>query len=285
MRESRRATAEIERERANAQHAKRCVEWWSEDDGSIVLRARLCPEEGVRVIQAIERERERIRDERAEEGDAIEPHQRTPFETLRADALVAAVSSKPDTEIQVHVSAETLRDDSMDGCCHLEHGPALSPETARRLACDCATVKLTADSNDEPLTIGRRSRSVPPAIRRALTARDRHCQFPGCSAARYLHAHHIVHWAHGGETALDNLVLLCGHHHRLVHEGGFCVHRLSGNRLHFTMPSGDELKPDLPIPPYEPLHWPPTTHAPGWDGTRMDIAMAVDGYLSASGLL
>jgi hypothetical protein len=89
------------------------------------------------------------------------------------------------------------------------------------------------DEAGEPLSIGRKSRSIPPSIRRALKARDDGCRFPGCTHKRFVDGHHIEHWADGGDTSLENLVQLCRHHHRLVHEGGFACERLEGGRLVF----------------------------------------------------
>ena len=87
-------------------------------------------------------------------------------------------------------------------------GIHVSAATAQRLACDAATVEMRHDSDGQVLDVGRKSRTISPALRRALAARDRQCRFPGCQARR-CDAHHIRHWAHGGATALDNLVLLC----------------------------------------------------------------------------
>ena len=95
----------------------------------------------------------------------------------------------------------------------------------------------------EPLSVGRRTRSIPPAVRRALSNRDRGCRFPGCPATQRLHGHHVRHWAEGGETSLDNLVLLCPTHHRLVHEGGFDVERLDDGAFRFTNPYGVAIRP------------------------------------------
>jgi len=105
-----------------------------------------------------------------------------------------------------------------------EDGSPLSPEAARRLACDAWLVAAIIESGPEILDIGRLSRVIPRGIRRALSARDRGCAFPGCGRPpRWCHAHHIWHWADGGPTALTNLVLLCGHHHRVVHHDGWDV--------------------------------------------------------------
>ena len=84
-------------------------------------------------------------------------------------------------------------------------------ETAKRLLCDGKVVPIVENSNGEPLSVGRRRRTIPTAIRRALLARDRVCAFPGCTHRRFLDAHHLQHWGDGGETGVDNLVLLCSH--------------------------------------------------------------------------
>jgi len=93
-------------------------------------------------------------------------------------------------------------------------------ETARRLACDAGIIPVVLGSRGEPLDIGRLSRTVPTGMRRALELRDGGCRFPGCSRpASCSDAHHILCWARGGPTSLTNLVLLCGFHHTMVHEG------------------------------------------------------------------
>lgn len=112
--------------------------------------------------------------------------------------------------VVVTADADVLADDEGDGSCALEDGSAIAPETARRLACDASLVRS-----------GRETRTVPAAMRRALQARDRGCRFPGCENRRFLDAHHIHHWAKGGKTTPENLLLLCRRHHRRVHEGGY----------------------------------------------------------------
>ena len=89
-------------------------------------------------------------------------------------------------------------------------------------------ITVIEDTNGDPLSIGRKTRVIPPSMRRALVARDRCCQYPGCSHDRYVEGHHIVHWAHGGATRLDNLVLLCSRHHLQLHEFGERMQR-TGN--------------------------------------------------------
>ena len=140
-------------------------------------------------------------------------------------------------EIVVHVEADVLAD-GRAGRCEIEHGTAIAAETARRLCCDAGIVPVVDGPNGEPLSVGRRTRSIPPAVRRALANRDRGCRFPGCPATQRLYGHHVKHWAEGGETSFDNLVLLCPTHHRLVHEGGFDVERLDDGAFRFTNPHG-----------------------------------------------
>ena len=115
--------------------------------------------------------------------------------------------------------------------------------TARRLSCDAAVVMLYECADGEPLSIGRRSRTIPAAIRRALQARDVGCRFPGCTHTHFLHAHHIQHWAEGGHTSMSNLVTLCAFHHKLVHEGGYTVQPVSGCELAFRTPLGQVIAP------------------------------------------
>lgn len=139
-----------------------------------------------------------------------------------------------------HVSAETHIPVNAD-VSHIEGGPHVSAETSRRIACDCSVVRVVEDPSGEPLSIGRKSRSIPPAIRRALQFRDNGCRFPGCTHKHFVDGHHIRHWADGGETSLDNLVQLCRFHHRLVHEGGFDCRLGSNGELTFIDRGGATL--------------------------------------------
>ena len=179
-------------------------------------------------------------------------------------------------------------------------GIHVSQETARRLACDAATVKMQQGAGGEILDVGRRTRTISPALRRALVARDRQCQFPGCHNRR-CDAHHLRHWADGGATALDNLVLLCRRHHRAVHEEGFRVTLAAAGGVRFVRPDGRPL-PEAPAAPAwsgEPLApvaarldregvaIDPHTATPAWRGERLDVGWAVSllwrpGTVSAS---
>ncbi len=151
-------------------------------------------------------------------------------ETLREQSDGKTRCSGERYQVVVHVSAETFcvgvsaeTFSDTDGLPTIEGGPHLHPETVRRLTCDGALVSVLENGQGEVLNVGRKTRVIPTAIRRALRARDRSCQYPGCSQSRYVDGHHIVHWADGGETKLDNLILICRRHHRLVHEFGYQI--------------------------------------------------------------
>ena len=127
------------------------------------------------------------------------------------------------------------------GRCELDDGPALPIETARRISCDASIINITEDERGEPLDVGRKTRSIPPSLRRALASRDKGCVFPGCSHKRYVDGHHIQHWAEGGETKLSNLVTLCRFHHRAVHEGGLKVVRCDDGAWRFINKHGQSM--------------------------------------------
>ena len=167
-------------------------------------------------------------------------------------------------------------------------GIHVSAETARRLACDAGTVSMRHGPDGEILDVGRRTRTISPALRRALQARDRRCRFPGCRHRR-VDAHHIEHWADGGATTLDNLVLLCRRHHRAVHEEGFRVTLDAAGDVTFLRPDGRPL-PEAPAapewtgPPLAPLtarlqregvSIDPDTATPDWRGERLDLDWAI----------
>jgi hypothetical protein len=120
----------------------------------------------------------------------------------------------------------------------LAHTGPVPAETVRRIACDATLSRVMTMGRSEPLDVGRRTPVVPAAIRRAVTVRDATCRFPGCDRPPlWCDAHHVVHWADGGRTALDNLVLVCRRHHRMVHEGGFRLEMTDG-RPSFRTPDG-----------------------------------------------
>jgi len=151
-------------------------------------------------------------------------------------------------QVVLHVEAGTLECTGEPGRSELEDGTRVSAETCRRLACDASLVEVRHGPDGGILDVGRRRRTIPPAIRRALESRDRGYRFPGCGS-RFTDAHHVVHWADGGETKLDNLVLLCRVHHRRLHEERYRLelNPWPGGRPVFYDPRG------LPVPDAPPV--------------------------------
>jgi hypothetical protein len=271
VRKYRRVQMQRDTDTANAIHVTRELMYYWDDDGALVLRGRLPAEQGAIVLKALEMQMEdRFREPlpadvhpkgtpAAEppatgiseetppplDSEAVadvsaetpeEPEARSPIAARRADALAeiaetymnsgpVANSTADRYQVIVHVSEEST---------YLEDGPHVSAETSRRIGCDCNVIGVKDDENGEPLSIGRRSRLIPPAIRRALRLRDDGCRFPGCTCKHFVDAHHVEHWSHGGETSLANLVQLCREHHRLVHEGGFGCERTHSGDIVFN---------------------------------------------------
>jgi len=284
---------------ANKVHASRTLHWHWDEDGSLVLHGRLPAEMGAVVIKALQAAADEIdipdSDENvsAETSDIADPHA-----NRRADALyriaeqhlantAQPVRQADRYQVVVHVDANSLAQETDNPRCEIEHGPPLATETARRIACDASIVAVHTDDNGTILDIGRKTRSVPPAIRRALSIRDGGCRFPGCTQHRFVDAHHVHHWADGGATSLTNLVLLCRHHHRLIHEDGFEVTARDDGELLFFNPSGG-LIPSVPaaMQPQRSVEdvtfecdidVSAETLLPKWYGEAMDLGMAVEG--------
>ena len=196
------------------------------------------------------------------------------------------VSAETPAVAAADVSAETPA-----GHAALEDADGLrvSAQTARRMACDAGAVVMQHAPDGAVLDVGRKTRTIPPALRRALQARDQQCRFPGCSARR-CDAHHVRHWADGGRTRLDNLVLLCRRHHRAVHEEGFTVRMSASGEAEFRWPDGRPLPAvpraaqwtGLPLAPTDArldeagIAIDPDTATPDWHGERLDLVYAID---------
>ena len=220
-------------------HRNRGVHVYQDADGMVVVRGRLEPEAGAVLMQALAAARERLyplpRFKRFEDVPAgtscvVVPVQMPTLGQAQADALrlvaEAALHDGIDPgvpaeryQVVVHVDAPVLTDPAAAGQSVLEDGTRVSAETSQRLACDASRVVMQHDADGRIVEVGARTRTIPPALRRALRYRDRGCRFPGCGLP-FGQGHHIRHWAHGGPTTLSNLVLLCRRHHRAVHEGG-----------------------------------------------------------------
>lgn len=292
-----------ERPAADRQYRDRGLRYRYDDDGALILNGRFPGEQGALILKALQQAMERMEAEDTEAEVAAESRQS--LSVRRADALSEMAesyladgpghsSSAERYQVLLHVSAETLKDSAVE-ISHIEDGPHVSAETSRRICCDSSISPIMTDDMGEPLGIGRKSRVIPPSMRRALRARDDGCRFPGCTHRHFVDGHHIEHWADGGETSLTNLVLLCRHHHRLVHEGGFGCERTAEGELRFRGLDGRQIdhccaQPAVTDNPLtqrriksrlEALHIDATTCVPHWRaGESMDYAMAVDGLWS-----
>jgi len=264
---SRADEATLERER----HTSRTLSVFPDEDGMYVVKGRLPAEVGALLMRAVEAASDALY---REEGAPQPEVGKLQTETLkaaaqrRADALgllaeralAAGFGSRETTggecqegasedqtpisgtraeryQVVLHVEAETLKVEGEPGRSELEDGTRVSAETSRRLSCDAGLVRVRHAPDGSILDVGRRTRTIPPALRRALEVRDQGCRFPGCGL-RFTEGHHVRHWAEGGETSLGNTLLLCRHHHRLVHEEEWTVDWWGLGRAVFFDPRG-----------------------------------------------
>jgi hypothetical protein len=289
--------------RETAQRYKsRVLRVYQDEDGMVVVRGRLTPEAGAVVLKALAAAREAVYQEKRQTFDHVGDvsAETSPIEQQQADALTLLAESAlhhgidpgPADEryqVVVHVDAPVLADPDAPGQSVLEDGVRVSAETSRRLACDATRVIMRHDAKGRVFEVGVRTRTIPPALRRALQHRDRGCRFPGC-IVRFGQGHHIRHWANGGPTTLSNLALLCRRHHRAIHDEGYRLQRRPDGELEFRRPNGSVL-PDVPPPPAMPdqpleslralndsaglvLH--AHTATPSWLGERLDVGYALD---------
>ena len=155
-----------------------------------------------------------------------------------ADALVDLASGAKPAEIQVTATLETLKGMAGAAAAEMEFALPLSSTTVQGMACDCSVTRVILDQDSVVVDMGRSKRVIANALRNALKIRDGHCQWPRCErTASWCHGHHIVHWIDGGPTDLENLVLLCRRHHRMVHEGGWQLLRDTAGRITTVAPT------------------------------------------------
>jgi hypothetical protein len=216
----------------------RTVSWWFFDEGRrFGLEAELPAAQGALVAKALGRLADELPAMPGEAGAGY-------ADRRRADALVSLCSARigadadPDrATVVVHASVEALVS-SEDRGCELEGGGVLHSETAKRLLCNARIQAVVEDQAGDVVRLGRTSRVVPPWMIRQLRYRDRECRFPACGARRFTQAHHIVWWERGGRTDLDNLVLVCSFHHKLVHELGWTLTRDADGTVAWSRPDG-----------------------------------------------
>ena len=278
--------------RAEAHMAQRGL-WahWG-DDGMLRIQAVLPPDDGAAVIAAIKSVSSPRRSSAAGPRDESVPDPALDgLAARRADALVALCETalvstnstvRSGTRMLVHVDVGVLTGTEPDGRAHLDNGPALSAATVRRLGCDAEIVAVT-ERDGLPIDVGRAHRLVHTPLRRALQVRDQHCRFPACMVpAQLTHAHHVRHWIEGGRTDLNNVVSLCGFHHRRLHDGAYRIRGDAGSAVFETAAgrpitvakpcatsSFDDLRRSCPLPITA------ATPRAAEGGERLDFAYAV----------
>ena len=281
--------------------ARRTVTRREREDGMVAIEAVLPADEAAIVFAAIEHEAARVATDACDRARGVSAEVRLAPRIDRADGLIAMCQAAlrgdaPDrapVELVLTISRDALAttpavedaSGSAIGC--FSDGTGVSAETARRLACDCGVVRLVETADGQPLSVGRRTRSIPTAIARALARRDTTCRFPGCTNRRFLDGHHLTHWINGGETSLDNLCRLCAAHHRFVHDRGVSIELHDGEPRFYLR--GRLLHAEPPRAVSAPLGWPSiraanadldldaATGQCAWDGRPIDYAMVVDG--------
>ena len=287
---------------ANEQYRDRELYYRYDEDGALLINGRFTPETGAMILKALQMA--------VDNSDPdISAETRNPFGVRRADALAeiaesylatgaASSSSAERYQVMVHVSAETLKSESKmsaetaeeaDDISEIENGPHVSAETSRRICCDASISVLIEGDNRQPLSISRKSRVIPPAMRRALRSRDKGCRFPGCTHQHFIDGHHIKHWSDGGKTSLENLVQLCRYHHRLVHEGGFACEKGKHGQIIFRDQQGQIIGNVIELPRIassravarmqerlEDLYIDSQTCVTRWQGEQMDRSQAVE---------
>lgn len=208
---------------------------WDADSGMLHIWGHIPDADGALVrktLDAIASDAPRRKD-----GGFVESHERR-----SADALVTlcGMSAAPTGRASVTVYADAAVLSADAGTATVEGGIPIAPETLRRLTCD-GRVRTAVTRGGKTIGVGRMRRTVPSWLHDELMRRDERCRWDGCTSTRWLHAHHIEHWAHGGRTDADNLVMLCTYHHREVHEGGAQIQMTPDGRVSCVSRAGREL--------------------------------------------
>jgi hypothetical protein len=234
-----RADREVRRSviETRAAERSRSLTWWYGDDGRLFfLTAQMSAAQGAHVAAAIERVAAEVPEMPGEEGHVC-------ADARRADALAALCSARlaagadPDrSTVVIHAQLDGLQANARG--CEVEGGPVIHPDAVRRLLCNARVQTVVEDEHGDAVAVSRPVRQTPAWMLRQLRYRDRGCVFPGCGSRRFTHAHHVRWWRHGGRTELGNLALVCGFHHRLVHEHGWNLKRATSGEFEWLHPDG-----------------------------------------------
>lgn len=288
------------------------LHWHWEDDGSMRVSGRLSAEDGaalLALLKATADARAEIStgtDEPSEPTEPADPPE-PPIPSAHGGSFASAVlgdasragaqglaasagADGPVAEVLVHVDADVLTRLRSEGSGvlargHLDSGPALSLATIERLACDGGIRLTTHGSDGRTLDLGRRRRHPTPRQIATLMRRDVGCTLPGCGRRRFLHAHHVRFWSRGGRTDPDNLLLLCGEHHRALHDAAFTITALGRQRFRFDAPDGNRIEYAPPIrgrtadvdETYRLIAGDSLT--PDWRGERLEPELIIAGYV------
>ncbi len=233
-----------DRREAGRRHESRALHIHHDETGMVVIHGRLDPEAGALFMRAIEAAQDALYRQSKPAKAPTPPQQRADALALVAEAALhheldpGAPGERYQVVLHVDLPDESAPEQTPQA--KLENGTHVSAETSERLSCDASRTVMRHDAEGRAIEVSARTRTVPPALRRALLHRDQVCRFPGCGR-RFVQAHHIRHWAHGGPTTLSNLVLLCRYHHRAVHEEGFQITHLENGSVGFLRPDGQRL--------------------------------------------
>jgi hypothetical protein len=222
--------------------------WYFDEGRRFGLEAELPAADGAVVEKALVRLSEQIPVMPGEEDQSCAEQRRADALVMLASARVAEDQDPDRATAVIHVRAGGYGEE--DRASEVEDGPVIHPQTARRLMCSGRLQWLLEDEAGDVLRVGRTRRDPPRWMMRQLKHRDRECQFSGCGARRYLQAHHIRHWEQGGPTELDNLILVCFFHHKLVHEYGWRILRERDGTVTWFRPNGRRYRPG-PGPPHK----------------------------------
>ncbi len=282
-------------DRSDPDHHPETLRWIEHRDGTVSIHLRADEADALRVLHGLRW----LADHRGRDPDATHELPQAARAIAVLDSLVAEAMAKetPDASgldrdrLVVEMTAVPREDDSAESAgirleprLNVTRSPKMSATTMWRLACTAAIQPVYVEVDGTPLDVGRAERVATAKQRRALAVRDPQCRFPACRARRFLHAHHALHWEHGGATDLDNLMHLCGFHHRWVHEHGWITQPLGRGQFRFADPDGTVwgVDPDIGGDSAESLirieEGPPdpkSLQPRGWYGEHMDLNQVI----------